>query len=280
MLFIVLDTVIWTMSAKIGFIGAGKMAEALIAGLITKGFYSNDDIIACAPSQSTRDRVASNYGIRVYEKAEQLLPETDLLVLAVKPGNVDALFTKENLNIGKGNILISLVAGLTMENLNAYVPDVKKIRVMPNHCCWVKEGAMGFTCDPTITEDEKKRVKYILSAVGMAIEVPEYQMDCVTGLAGSSPAFFYTIIDAMAQAGVLNGMPRDMAVKLVAQSMLGSAKMVLDTGKHPGQLRDEVCSPAGTTIVGVKMMEDLGVRSAVINAVDATINKSAEMSRD
>jgi pyrroline-5-carboxylate reductase len=278
-LFIVLDAVIRTMSAKIGFIGAGKMAEALIGGLIAKGIFSKDEIVACAPSQSTRDRVTSNYGIRMFEKAEQILPETDLIVLAVKPRNVDALFTEEGLKIGKGNTVISIVAGLTLDKMNSYVPDAKKIRVMPNHCCMVKEGAMGYACDPSVDEKDKKRIGDILSSVGLAVEVPEYLMDCVTGIAGSSPAFFYMIIDAMAEAGVLNGMPRDQAVKLAAQSMLGSAKMVLETGKHPEQLRDEVCSPGGTTIVGVKTLEDLGLRSAMASAVDETIAKSAEMSK-
>lgn len=268
------------MSAKIGFIGAGKMAEALIGGLIAKGIFTKDEIVACAPSKTTRDRVSSNYGIRMFEKAVQIVPETDLIVLAVKPRSVPGLFEDEGLVIGKGKTVISIIAGLTLAKMDSYVPDAKKIRVMPNHCCMVKEGAMGYACDPSVDEKDKKRIAEILSSVGLAEEVPEYLMDCVTGIAGSSPAFLYMVIDSMAEAGVLNGMPRDQAVRLAAQSMLGSAKMVLETGKHPEQLRDEVCSPGGTTIVGVKTLEDLGLRSAMANAVDATIAKSAEMSRE
>ena len=268
------------MSAGIGFIGAGKMAEALIGGLIAKKVFSKDDIIACAPSEKTRKHIKSTYGVTMYKTAAEVVDKTDLIVLAVKPKNVDALFKVEGVKIGKGKMLISIVAGLTLDKMNSYVPEAKKIRVMPNHCCMVLEGAMGYTCDPTMSETDKKRVSKILSAVGLAVEVPESQMEAVTGIAGSSPAFLYMVIDAMADAGVLNGLSRDQAVKLAAQSMLGSAKMVLETGKHPDQLRDEVCSPGGTTIVGVKILEDLGMRSAMSSAVDGTIARAREMSKE
>ena len=268
------------MSKSIGFIGAGKMAEALIGGLIAKKVFAKENIYACAPSEKTRKHVASTYGIEVFKSAKELVAKTDLIVLAVKPKNVDGLFTEEGVVIGKGKTVISIVAGLTLNKMNSYVPDAKKIRVMPNHCCMVLEGAMGYTCDLTVKDSEKKEIAKILSAVGLAIEVPETQMDAVTGIAGSSPAFMYMVIDAMADAGVLNGLKRDQAIQLAAQSMLGAAKMVLETGKHPDQLRDEVCSPGGTTIVGVKILEDLGLRSAMSSAVDGTIEKSRQMSKE
>jgi pyrroline-5-carboxylate reductase len=216
----------------------------------------------------------------MYKTAAEVVDKTDLIVLAVKPKNVDALFNVEGVKIGKGKMLLSIVAGLTLDKMNSYVPEAKKIRVMPNHCCMVLEGAMGYTCDPTMKAADKKKIEKILSSVGLAVEVPESQMDAVTGIAGSSPAFLYMVIDAMADAGVLNGLSRDQAIKLAAQSMLGSAKMVLETGKHPDQLKDEVCSPGGTTIVGVKILEDLGMRSAMSNAVDGTIARSREMSQE
>lgn len=268
------------MSVQIGFIGAGKMAEALIGGLIAKKVFSENEIIACAPSRTTRDHVESIYGIRTFEKAADVVNQADLIVLAVKPKNVPDLFEKENVAIETGKTLISIVAGLSLTKMNYYVPDAKKVRVMPNHCCMVLEGAMGYTCDPSMGASDKKRIAEILSSVGLAVEVPESQMDAVTGIAGSSPAFLYMVIDAMADAGVLNGLSREQAIKLAAQSMLGSAKMVLETGKHPDQLKDEVCSPGGTTIVGVKILEDLGLRSAMSSAVDGTIARSREMSRE
>ena len=268
------------MSEGIGFIGAGKMAEALIGGLISKGVFTKDQIKACAPSKKTRDHISETYGVEMFQTAKELVDSSNLIVLAVKPKHVDGLFTEEKIKIGKGKTLISIVAGLTLEKMNYYVPDAKKIRVMPNHCCMVLEGAMGYTCDPSMTDAEKEEVKRILSAVGLAEEVPESQMDAVTGIAGSSPAFLYMVIDAMADAGVLNGLSREQAIRLAAQSMLGSAKMVLETGKHPDQLKDEVCSPGGTTIVGVKILEDLGMRSAMSSAVDGTIEKSRQMSKN
>ncbi len=265
--------------SNIGFIGAGKMAEALIGGLIAKNVFGKDEILACAPSQKTRDHISSTYGVKVFEKASDMVGSADIIIIAVKPKHVDGLFTEEKVKIGKGKTVISIVAGLTLEKMNHYVPDAKKVRVMPNHCCMVLEGAMGYTCDESFDAEEKKEIIRILSSVGLAVEVPESQMDAITGIAGSSPAFMYMIIDSMADAGVLNGLSRDQSIKLAAQSMLGAAKMILETGKHPDQLKDEVCSPGGTTIVGVKILEDMGLRSAISSAVDGTIEKSREMSK-
>ncbi len=261
----------------IGFIGAGKMAEALIGGLIQKKVFSKDQIIACAPSEGTRIRMWETYGISMYETAKEMAERSDSLVLAVKPKNVKDVFD-EGIDC-KGKTLVSIVAGLTMEKLKEYAPESKIVRVMPNHCCMVLEGAMGYTCDPSLSPEEKEDVIDMLSAVGLAVEVPESEMDAITGIAGSSPAFMYMIIDAMADAGVLNGLSRADSIKLAAQSMLGSAKMVLETGKHPDQLKDEVCSPAGTTIVGVRTLENFGLRAAMIAGIDETIAKSCSMSK-
>lgn len=267
------------MTARIGFIGAGKMAEALIAGLIAKNVYTKDEIIACAPSQGTRDHMCQTYGIRMFATASEVAAETKLAVLAVKPKQVPHVFVDEGTRMQEGTTVLSLVAGLTIDKLKTYVPDSKIVRVMPNHCVAVLEGAMGYATDGTLSPEEASDIASVLGAVGLAVEITEDQMDVITGLAGSSPAFLYLVIDAMADAGVLNGLPRKDAIRLAAQSMLGSAKMVLETGKHPDVLRDEVCSPAGTTIEGVRAAEDLGLRSAMIAAVDAAVQKSRSMTR-
>lgn len=251
------------------------MAEALVGGLLSKNVFASGEIVACAPSQSTRDRVSAEFGIRVMETARQVCAESGIVVLAVKPKHVPDVFA-EGLDLS-GKVLISIVAGLTVAKLRSYVPDAKIVRVMPNHCCMVLEGAMGYCCDG-LDASEKEEVKGILEAVGLAVEVDEGYMDAITGIAGSSPAFLYMVIDAMADAGVKNGLARADAIRLAAQSMLGAAKMVLDTGKHPDVLKDEVCSPAGTTIVGVCAAEDMGLRAAMIAAIDSTIQKSREMS--
>lgn len=255
------------------------MAEALIAGLLSKGVFGKDEIVACAPSQATRDHMSGTYGIRMFRTAQEVASETGFVVLAVKPAQVAGVMVDEGTRFKPGTLLLSVVAGLTINALKSYVPDAKIVRVMPNHCVAVLEGAMGYSSDGTLTTEESGLVRSVLESVGLAVEIPEGKMDVITGLAGSSPAFVYLFIDAMADAGVLNGMPRRDAITLAAQSVLGAAKMVLETGKHPDVLRDEVCSPGGTTIEGVRAAEDLGLRSAAIAAVDAAVAKSKEMSR-
>lgn len=267
------------MTARIGFIGAGKMAEALIAGLLAKGVYGKDEIVACAPSQTTRDHIAGTYGIEMFQTAEDVTSRAPVIVLAVKPAQVRTVMVDEGTGFKPGTILLSVVAGLSVNALKSYVPDAKIVRVMPNHCVAVLEGAMGYSTDGTLTDEEGEMVASVLGAVGLAVEVPEDKMDAITGLAGSSPAFIYQVIDAMADAGVLNGIARKDAIRLAAQSVLGAARMVLETGRHPDVLRDEVCSPGGTTIEGVRAAEDLGLRSAMIAAVDAAVCKSRQMSR-
>lgn len=265
------------MTADIGFIGAGKMAEALIGGLLAKGVFPKESIVACAPSTATREKVSASYGIRMFETAAEAAAASRIVVLAVKPKQVPDVLS-EDLELS-GKILISIVAGLTISQLKSNVPDAKIVRVMPNHCCMVLEGAMGYCCDPSVTEEDRKEIAGILGAVGLAAEVRETYMDAITGIAGSSPAFMYMVIDAMADAGVLNGLSRKDSIELAAQSMLGAAKMVLETGKHPAVLRDEVCSPGGTTIEGVRAAENMGLRSAIIAAVDAAVDKSHRMTK-
>lgn len=265
------------MTADIGFIGAGKMGGALIGGLLSKRVFEADRIVACTGSEESRRRVAEEYGIRTVPGPAEVCSESRIIVLAVKPKQVPEVVSE--MGDVSGKILVSVVAGLTVEQLKSYVPDIKIVRVMPNHCCMVLEGAMGYCDDGTLTDSEREEVAGILGSVGLAVSVSESEMDIVTGIAGSSPAFIYLVIDAMADAGVLNGLKRDAAIRLAAQSVLGAAKMVLETGKHPDVLRDEVCSPGGTTIEGVRELEDRGLRAAMIAAVDVTAEKSRRMTR-
>ena len=265
------------MTADIGFIGAGKMGGALIGGLLSKRVFEADRIVACTGSEESRRRVAEEYGIRTVPGPAEVCSDSRIIVLAVKPKQVPEVVSE--MGDVSGKILVSVVAGLTVEQLKSYVPDVKIVRVMPNHCCMVLEGAMGYCDDGTLTDSEREEVAGILGSVGLAVSVSESEMDIVTGIAGSSPAFIYLVIDAMADAGVLNGLKRDAAIRLAAQSVLGAAKMVLETGKHPDVLRDEVCSPGGTTIEGVRELEDRGLRAAMIAAVDVTAEKSRRMTR-
>ena len=268
------------MTVRIGYIGAGKMAESLISGLIENNFLPKSQVSACARTAGTRNRISKTYGIKTYPKAAEIVKNNDVIVLAVKPQQVPGLFAEEGMEIPEGKILVSIVAGLTIAKLKSYVPDAKIVRVMPNHCCQVLEGAMGYTCDEKVTDEEKVQLDSLFSTVGIAVEIPEESMDAVTGISGSSPAYIYMIIEAMADAGVMSGLSRADSIMLAAQTVLGSAKMVLETGKHPEQLKDEVCSPGGTTIVGVNTLENYRVRAAMIAAVTDTIEKSKELSKE
>lgn len=268
------------MSAKIGFIGAGKMASAMIEGLLSKGLYKKDEIVACCKSQTTKKRVSGELGIEVTTDVASVFKAADVVVLAVKPNQIEGILTTNIEANSTKKLLISIAAGIKITTLEKYVPDSRIIRVMPNVCCTVLESASSYTLGTKATKEDAQKVKEILEAIGIAFEVPEEKIDAVTGLSGSSPAYMFMVIDALADGGVLMGLPRDVAIKLAAQTMLGSAKTVLETGKHPEDLKDSVCSPGGTTIEGVKVLEDYGMRAAFISAVQASAEKSKEMGKE
>ena len=256
------------------------MAEAMMRGLISKDIYRTDDIIACAPTEETRKRISEGLGIVMYGKAADMIDHADTLVLAVKPKHIKKLLTEEIPGLGPNKLLISIAAGIGSDTLSSYVPDCKIIRVMPNHCCAVLEGAAGYTLGKGATERDAMLVKRILSATGLAVEVEERDMDAVTGMSGSSPAFAYMFIRAIAETGIKYGLSREKAMELAAQSMIGAGKMVLDAEKTPAELVDSVCSPGGTTIEGVKVLNDNEFESIVSRAVEAVIERSIEMGRD
>ncbi|MDR2845874.1 MAG: pyrroline-5-carboxylate reductase [Candidatus Methanoplasma sp.] len=265
------------MTVKIGFVGAGRMAEATIRGLIAKNVFSKDEIIACAPSETTRVRVSRDVGIKVYETAAEVVEKTNIIVLAVKPKQIQSLFVTEGLKLGAEHLLISIAAGITIDTLKTYVPDSRIVRVMPNHCCLVLEGAAGYARG-NATDRDIETVKKVFSAIGLAAEVREEDMDAVTGVSGSSPAFMYMFLRAVIKAGVDNGLTEEAAKELAAQSMIGAGKMALASGKGPEELVDNVCSPGGTTIEGVKVLNEGGLEALVYKAVEASIRRSEEMS--
>ena len=268
------------MAKKIGFIGAGNMAEALIKGVINTGLYTADEIIASEVYEPRRKYIADTLGIDVYEDNLIVAKSAKFIVLSVKPQQINEVLTSMKSKLTKDHLIMSIAAGITLSTLESYVPACRVVRVMPNQPCMVLASASAFSRGTNATSSDCATVEGVLKAVGISFEVKENLLDAVTGLSGSGPAYAYMIIEALSDGGVLMGLPRDVSTKLAAQTLLGAAKTILETGEHPGKMKDIVCSPGGTSIEAVKVLEDCGLRSAMINAVEASAMKSKELGKN
>lgn len=265
---------------KIGFIGSGNMGSAMIGGIISSGLIPPSDLIASARTQETLDKLSAQYGIRTTLDNQQVAAEADILFLAVKPYLYEAVIRSIRDTVTGEQIIVSIAAGQTILRMESlFGKQVKLARTMPNTPAMVLEAMSAITPNEQMTEEDTRLVVSIFQCFGQAEIVPESLMDAVVGVSGSSPAYVYMFIEAMADAAVKDGMPRAQAYKFAAQSVLGAAKMVLDTGKHPGELKDAVCSPGGTTIAAVAKLEECGLRNTVISAQNACSEKSRQMSR-
>ena len=265
---------------KYGFIGAGRMASALAGGLVEAGLAKPSEVAASDPNAEVRQHFAERLpGATVTSDNAEVCGDASMVVLAVKPQVMPAVLA--NLKLGKNAPLVaSIAAGVTLEKLEAGLGgSARVVRVMPNTPALVSRGASCYSGGTHATADDLAAVGQMLEAVGVAFQVPEYQLDAVTGLSGSGPAFVYTMIEALSDGGVLAGLPRDVAHQLAAQTVAGAAEMVLSTGQHPAQLREAVTSPGGTTIAGLEALEQGGMRSAVMAAVKAATNRSQELGR-
>lgn len=263
---------------KIGFIGCGNMATAMIKGILDSKNVSAEDIIASAKTDKTREKIQKELKIAVAAHNWEVVDFADVVFLAVKPQYYEEVIAEIKGDIRENQIIVTIAPGKTLawlaEKMGA---NVKIIRTMPNTPAMVKEGMMGMCKNDLVTDEELQQVKTICESFGKAEVVSESLIDVVVGVSGSSPAYVFMFIEAMADAAVADGMPRAQAYKFAAQSVLGSAKMVLETGKHPGELKDMVCSPGGTTIEAVRVLEEKGMRSAVIEASKACVKKGREM---
>ncbi|MCL2509487.1 MAG: pyrroline-5-carboxylate reductase [Methanomassiliicoccaceae archaeon] len=268
------------MTKKIGFIGAGNMAKAIIKGVIDAGLYKADEIVASEVYAPQRKHVAETLGIEVHEDNSAVAKSTKFIVLSVKPQQVEEVLTAIKGDLTKDHLIMSIAAGITIQTLESYVPACKVVRVMPNQPCMVLASASGFSRGTKATSEDCAKVESVLKAVGISFEVKEGLLDAVTGVSGSGPAYAYMIIEALSDGGVLMGLPRDVSTKLAAQTLLGAAKTILETGEHPGKMKDIVCSPGGTSIEGVRVLEEGGVRAAMINAVEASAMKSKELGKN
>lgn len=269
------------MSFKVGFIGLGQMASALAGGFIRSGIVAAEAVYGFDVSRDACEKFSATFKANVCDVPAKVAANVDVLFFAVKPQfMVEALKpVKESLADEPGRILcVSIAAGLPIsfyeKNLS---PKIRLARVMPNTPCLVGEAASGFALNANATPEDGKTVKNLLSTVGIAFELPEKQLDAVTGLSGSGPAYGYIAIEALADGGVMAGLPRSIALDLAAQTLKGAAEMYLRTKKHPGALKDAVTSPAGTTIAGVAALEERGFRSALIEAVKRATVRSQEL---
>ena len=265
---------------RIGFIGAGQMAEALMRGLIDAGLSSADRITASDAVADRLEYICSEVGVATTSSNSEVVKKSEIIILAVKPNIVPDVLEDILSHIGDGHLVVSIAAGVPLSRLQDGLPGSRIVRVMPNTPCLVREAAAGFALGEHATDEDRETVNQILSAVGRAFCLEEKLLDAVTGLSGSGPAYVFILIEAMADGGVRAGLPRDVAQTLAAQTVLGSAKMVLETGDHPGILKDRVASPGGTTIAGIHELEKGGFRDALMEAVVAAAKRSKELGEE
>lgn len=264
---------------SIGFLGAGKMATALGKGFVSAGLVTPERVLASDPVKAARDAFARETGGRVSTSNFDIVAGADVLVLAVKPDQIVPLLGDLRLNLDpKRHLLVSIAAGVTLAKIEAAAPaGMHVVRVMPNTPALVGASASAFAVGSEATRADADLAARLLGSVGLAIEVKESLLDAVTGVSGSGPAYAFLMIEALADGGVAAGLPRDIAQKLAAQTLLGAAKMVLETGQHPGALKDAVCSPGGTTIEAVHELEKGGVRASLITAVRVAADKARRL---
>ncbi|MEO6739855.1 MAG: pyrroline-5-carboxylate reductase [Chthoniobacteraceae bacterium] len=280
---------------KLGFIGSGKMAAALIKGVLKSGLCTPADITVSDVHAPSAEKLRTETGVTVAATNAEVVSASGVIVLAVKPG--DALAAIQGVTTqqtgspmrwasqggGSGGgagakLLISIVAGLSIASLEKAAGEkLRVIRVMPNTPALVLAGASAFATGTQATDEDAAIAQRIFGGVGVALRVKESLLDAVTGLSGSGPAYVYTIIEALADGGVLMGLPRDLALQLAAKTVAGAAEMALQTGLHPAVLRDQVASPGGTTIAGLEALEAGGLRAALIAAVRAASERSAAL---
>ena len=247
-------------------------------GIISSGLATREDITAGEIFVERKDYIARSLGVKTTSDNVEVVKSAHVIVLAIKPQQMNTVLEELKPYLTADHLLISIAAGIRISGIESRLnTGVRVIRVMPNNSCLVGASASAFSMGKSAKPEDKDLVIGILQSVGIAFQVDEKLLDAVTGLSGSGPAFVYLVIEAMADGGVLAGLPRDVSQKLAAQTVLGAAKTVLETNSHPGFLKDLVASPAGTTIEGLKVLEKAAVRGAFIEAVEAAAKRSAQL---
>lgn len=264
------------MTRNIGFIGSGNIASAIIGGIIKSGFLKPINIFVSDIHKNNASDLAIRYGVKAADDNESLIKNSDIVVLSIKPNTYSSVIKKIKDYVTDDTLIVTVAAGITIDYVKMHFErDIKVIRTMPNTPALVGQGMTAITYASPATEPDVDFVKGMFESCGI-VEIIEDEslMDVVTSLSSSSPAFVDMLIEAMADAAVLLGLPRNKSYKMAAQALKGAAAMLIETGKHPGELKDMVCSPGGTAIEGVRVLEEKGVRNAMIEAVIATAEKA------
>lgn len=262
----------------IGFIGGGQMAEALIRGILEAGLVTADRLLVIEPDAKRRDELQTRYGVVSSQDPASLCAACSVIVLAVKPQLAEVVLQQYRSLLSGDHLVLSIMAGVRLQTLaNRLEQPVRLIRVMPNTPALVLAGASAFSPDLRATKEDRDIAAAMFSAVGTCVEVEEHLLDAVTGLSGSGPGYVLTFIEAMIDGGVLAGLPRTVAEKLVLQTVHGTARLAVATGEHPAVLKGKVTSPGGTTIAGLRALENGSLRGQVMEAIAAATQRSREL---
>jgi pyrroline-5-carboxylate reductase len=265
-------------SDSLAIIGAGAMGAAFARGVLAAGVYAKDKIILSDSDEAKGRAVSGELGVRYAQTNHAAVEDASVVLLAVKPNVVGAVAQDIKDALKSDAVIVSIAAGVTIEKLSsALKPETAIVRAMPNTPCQIGAGAVGFSRGSGASDDQVQKARILFEAVGLAMEVPERLLNAVTGLSGSGPAYTFLFVEALSDAGVAAGLPRDLALALASQTVAGSAKLVVDSGLHPAQLKDQVTSPGGTTIAGIAALEKGGVRAAVMSAVAAAVKRAEEL---
>ncbi len=263
---------------RIGFLGGGNMAAALIRGLLHSGTVTADQIMVSDVKDERLTELHATYAVTTTDDNDELVRSSNVIVLAVKPQIVDRILGTLSNGLKDGDLVVSIAAGVPIDALEARLPaSARVVRSMPNTAAIALAGATAIAAGTHATRDDVEIAKALFEAVGRCVVLDESLLDAVTGLSGSGPAYVMVIIDALADGGVKVGLGRDTALLLAAQTVYGAAKLQLETGEHPGRLKDMVTSPGGTAIAGLHTLESGGLRRTLIDAVEAAAGRSAEL---
>ena len=268
------------MNKNIGFIGCGNMAQAIIGGIVKSKLVTPKQVMASAATNRNLTVAKESFGIEISNNNLDVARFADILILAVKPNMYGSVIEEVKESIKDDVIIVTIAAGITTDFVEkAFGRNLKVVRTMPNTPALVGEGMTAITPNKLVSKEDEEVILDIFQSFGKTEIIEEKLMNVIPAISGSSPAYVYMFIEALADGGVLQGIPRNKAYKLAAQAVLGAAKMVLETGMHPGALKDNVCSPGGTTIEAVATLEEKGFRSAVISAMNSCTDKANEMSK-